>query len=88
MRVFRFWNWKEYHKWIIQNKAVAVDCAEGCLLDNLLCDCKNGIAFLFETYLSANSSDYTVYFFRKDEEETEEYEECMKRFCALQDCME
>ena len=52
----------DLEKWIFQNKAVVLDCLEGCLLDNLLLECKRGYAAIYEHYLNSNSSNYLVIF--------------------------
>lgn len=57
-------------QFIVQNKAVVEDCAEGCLQDNFLLQCKRGVAVAVETYENSNSSVHTIMFVRygsKDE---------------------
>ena len=76
----------DWEKWINQNSAVCIDCAEGCLLDSVVYDCKNGIAFFFEHYLNSNSSGYEMLFFRhKETENNKDYEEAWKRLAQLQE---
>ena len=56
------------NKWIAQNKAETIDCIDGCLLDNLVFACKNGIAFVYEKYLNCWSSCHELNFIRYKEE--------------------
>lgn len=51
-----------FPRWLRQNKAEIIDCAEGCLLDNTIYACKRGTAFVFEEYETTNSSRYRVHF--------------------------
>ena len=69
--------------WEAQNKAEAIDCIEGCLLDNVWYSCKGGEAFVFEEYLNANSSGYKCYFFREHEKDSKEYLEILKSWQDL-----
>lgn len=55
-------------KWLTQNKAECMDCIEGCLLDNAVYACKNGIAFIYEKYLNCWNSCYELNFIRYKEE--------------------
>ena len=55
---------KDLAKWIKQNAGTIVDCIEGCLLDNLMVDCKRGTAYIFEEYVNANSSRYHAYWIK------------------------
>ena len=49
-------------KFIKQNHAEYIECIEGCLVDNYMLSCKRGTAFIYEEYLNANSSGYTLYY--------------------------
>ena len=71
-------------KWIAQNDAFILDAVEGCLLDNMYIACRRGIAFVFETYLNANSSSYTCHFFRRGECNTPEYNHISERWAELE----
>ena len=51
-----------FEKWIHQNAAEIIDCAEGCLLDNYLLHTRRGVAAVYEHYVNPNMSDYRVYF--------------------------
>lgn len=53
-------------QFIVQNKAVVEDGAEGCLQDNFLLQCKRGVAVAVETYLNEGSSIHTILFARHD----------------------
>ena len=71
-------------KWIAQNDAFILDAVEGCLLDNMYIACRRGIAFVLETYLNANSSVYTCYFFRRGECNTPEYNHLAAHWAELE----
>lgn len=63
---------ENFDKFFYQNKCEYMDSFEGCLLDNYMLSCKNGIAFVYEHYLNPNSSNYLVKFFKsKNLNETE-----------------
>lgn len=49
-------------KWLYQNSAFIEECADGCLLDNLLVTTKRGQAAIIETPVNCWTSCYTVYF--------------------------
>lgn len=49
-------------KWINQNKGVIEDYKEGCLLDNMIVGCKRGIAYILESYVNPNQSEYLIHF--------------------------
>ncbi len=51
-------------KLIHQNKAELQEINDGCLLDNMLYDCKNGFMAVYESYMNCWSSCYTVNFSR------------------------
>ena len=55
-------------KWLVQNDAEPMDCIVGCLLDNVVYSCKNGIAFIFERYANTWASYYELNFIRYKEE--------------------
>lgn len=60
LKVFRP-NPSQLKKWLRQNKVEDfIDCSEGVLLDNLVVQCKRGIAALYEHYVNSNQSDYLV----------------------------
>ena len=84
MRIFKFKNSGAMKTWLHQNKAECIDSAEGCLLDNLVMTCKNGIAFLWETYVNPNMSEYTIEFFRNNEDCNAQWD----RLYSLQNEME
>ena len=58
----------DLEKFLYQNKAVIVDCVEGCLIDNILCETKRGLMTLTEHYLNCWTSDYLVTFGTTEEE--------------------
>lgn len=63
-------------KWIHQNKAEYTgDFFDGCLLDNFIVACKNGVAALYEHCLNEWSSCYEVHFGRTPEEINAVYSE-------------
>lgn len=75
-------NWE---KWIAQNNAECIDCAEGCLLDSVVYSTKRGIAFFFERYLNSWCSGYTFLFFPyKEQENNPKYEKTWNDFYKLQ----
>lgn len=49
-------------KLLYQNDAEILDCADGCLIDNLLIRTKRGYIALIETYVNCWTSNYTLYF--------------------------
>ena len=71
-------------KWIAQNDAFILDAVEGCLLDNMYIACRRGIAFVLETYVNANSSVYTCYFFRRGECNMPEYNRLAEYWAELE----
>lgn len=75
---------RDIDKWIAQNDAFILDAVEGCLLDNMYIACRRGIAFVLETYLNANSSGYTCYFFRRGECNTTEYNQLAEHWAELE----
>ena len=76
-------------KWTAQNRAECIDFVEGCLLDNLVYECKRGTAFIFEEYVSAWTSAYMVYFIPyKEQENNAEYDALWDRFNALHELEE
>ncbi len=54
-------------KWLEQNKAELIDAYDGCLLDNVLYQCKNGVAAFYEQYVNPNESEYVVEFARDND---------------------
>ena len=71
-------------KWETQNNAECIDFAEGCLLDNMVYECKRGTAFIFEEYQNEWTSRYHVYFIPYKEQETNaDYNALWDRFNAL-----
>lgn len=75
---------RDIDKWISQNDAFILDAVEGCLLDNMYIACRRGIAFVLETYVNANSSAYTCYFFRRGECNTPEYNRLAEYWAELE----
>ena len=74
----------DWNTWEKQNNAQCIDCAEGCLLDNVVYSTKNGIAFFFEVYATSNSSNYEFIFFRNKETKNNDfYDECWTRLDSL-----
>ena len=60
MTEFIVWN---LEKWMHQNRAQYTGAyVDGCLLDNFVLSVKRGYAFIYETYLNANSSAYRCKF--------------------------
>ena len=53
-------------KWFHQNAASIDDCLDGCLLDNFLISCTNGVAVVLEHAETTQSSCYLVKFARYD----------------------
>ena len=52
-------------KWMHQNNAEYTgEFFDGCLLDNFIVTCKNGVAALYEHYCNEWSSCYEVHFGR------------------------
>ena len=79
----------DFDKWAAQNDAECIDFAEGCLLDNLVMNCKRGTAFLFEEYQNEWTSRYHVYFVPyKEQENNPEYNALWERFERLHDMEE
>ena len=76
----------DLEKWAVQNSAECIDCVEGCLLDNLVYECKRGTAFIFEEYANTWTSMHMVYFIPyKEQENNAEYDALWARFNALHD---
>lgn len=66
----------DLNRWLHQNEAEYTgDFFDGCLLDNFIVSCKNGIAALYEHYLNCWSSCYEVHFGRTEKEKREIYDE-------------
>lgn len=84
-RVTEFILHDNLEKWQAQNDGECIDCVEGCLIDNLVIECKRGTAFLFEEYANCWSSLYHVYFIPyKEQANNPEYDALWDRFYALQ----
>ena len=67
-------------KWMHQNNAEYTgEFFDGCLLDNFIVSCKNGVAALYEHYCNEWSSCYEVHFGRTTEEINAIYDEFYKR---------
>lgn len=75
---------RDIDKWIAQNDAFILDAAEGCLLDNMFIACRRGIAFVLETYVNPNMSEYTRYFFRRGECNTPEYNRLAAQWAEME----
>ena len=58
-----------YQNGIKENDLEYVDVIEGCLVDNYLISCKNGLAMLKEHYLNSWTSDYILSFARYGDKE-------------------
>ena len=70
----------DINKWLHQNQAEYTgDFFEGCLLDNFIVSCKNGIAALYEQYSNCWSSCYEVHFGRTEKEKRKIYDEFYRR---------
>ena len=70
----------DLEQWVHQNNAEYTgDFFDGCLLDNFIVYCKNGVAALYEHYLNEWSSCYEVHFGRTPEEINAVYDEFYKR---------
>ena len=70
----------DINKWLHQNQAEYTgDFFEGCLLDNFIVSCKNGIAALYEHYSNCWSSCYEVHFGRTEKEKRKIYDEFYRR---------
>jgi hypothetical protein len=61
-------NPRTLEKWQHQNGAYCDDMIEGNLLDNMLLDCKNGYAALYEHYVNCWTSNYLVIFGKTQDE--------------------
>lgn len=80
---------RDLETWQAQNNAECIDYAEGCLLDNMVMDCKRGTAFLFEEYQNEWTSRYHVYFVPyKEQANNPEYDALWERFDRLHDLEE
>lgn len=76
----------DFDTWQAQNQAEIIEYAEGCLLDNMICACKRGTAFIFEEYQNEWTSRYHVYFIPyKEQESNGDYNRLWDRFTALQE---
>lgn len=53
-------------KFVSENNGIAIDCADGVLLDNVVYAFDFGTLFCFEEYLNTWSSGYVCYFFHKN----------------------
>lgn len=70
----------DLEKWMHQNGAEHTgDFFDGCLMDNFIVGCKNGVAALYEHYINEWSSCYEVHFGRTPEEINAVYDEFYKR---------
>lgn len=70
----------DLEKWMHQNSATYTgDFFDGCLLDNFIVACNNGVAALYEHYCNEWSSCYEVHFGRTPEEINAVYDEFYKR---------
>lgn len=70
----------DLNRWLHQNEAEYTgDFFDGCLLDNFIVYCKNGIAALYEHYCNEWSSCYEVHFGRTEKEKRGIYEEFYRR---------
>lgn len=70
----------DINKWLHQNEAEYTgDFFDGCLLDNFVVSCKNGIAALYEHYSNCWSSCYEVHFGRTEKEKRKIYDEFYRR---------
>ena len=70
----------DLEQWLHHNNAEYTgDFFDGCLLDNFIVYCKNGVAALYEHYLNEWSSCYEVHFGRTPEEINAVYDEFYKR---------
>lgn len=87
MTIFRVYDLKSMDKWLAQNEAEAIDCVEGCLLDNAWYECRRGETFIFEEFVNSWTSDFLCYFFKASERESQEYKRILKRFEILQEAM-
>ena len=63
MKTFKL-TYSSFKKWAYQNDAQIIETVEGCLLDNYLLGCKNGMAIAYETYKNCWNSVYTIKFER------------------------
>lgn len=61
MRIYEY-RGKDIDKLIKQNDGEVIDCIEGCLLDDMLVECKRGLMAILETYINPNMSGYRIYF--------------------------
>lgn len=59
-------------KWLHQNGAEIIADYDGCLIDNLLCETKNGATMaLYEHYVNCWTSNYYVQFSKDEKEKIE-----------------
>ena len=75
MTVLYFDKIKNFETWLKQNEAEAMDCVEGCLLDNAVYACKRGYAFVYESFVNSWSSEYKVKFVPYKEDSTALWQE-------------
>lgn len=73
--------WKtDIEKWLHQNRAEYTgDFFEGCLLDNFIVTCKNGVAACYEHYCNEWSSCYEIHFGRISDDINAIYKEFYER---------
>ena len=77
---------RDFDTWAAQNNAECIDIVEGCLLDNMVMECKRGICFLFEIPTNEWCSKWRCYFIPyKEQESNGDYERLWDRFTALQE---
>ena len=60
MTIFRVYDLKTMDKWLAQNEAEAIDCVEGCLLDNAWYECRKGDTFIFEEFVNSWTSVFQI----------------------------
>lgn len=53
---------KNFSKWEKQNAVEYADSVDGCLLDNIVINCKRGVAFCYEHFVNSWTSNYLVKF--------------------------
>lgn len=78
----------DFDKWFSQNSGEYTgNYFSGVLQDNFVVSCRRGYAFLYEHYINANSSDFSVYFipYKEAEKHNKAYDNLWTEFLSLKD---
>ena len=71
--------------WIKQNEADIIDSREGCMLDNLLAECRRGVAIIYEAFVNSWESEYKVKFAKYNTPEADGLYSEWDFFCCAYD---